>query len=265
MRSSARVAGALVVASLLALGSGARAESVQKGGVRVAFSAKLAPTSLPREGYAPVAVSVGGKISTVDGSAPPPLRRMQIAINRYGRLDAHGLPRCRLEAIQPASNATALAACRSSLVGEGSFSASVSIPEQSPFPSTGKILAFNGVDHGRPVIFAHIYGTEPVPTSLTLPLRISAATGTFATVLTTSLPEVASNIAYVSSIDLRLSRTFSSGGRRRGYLSAGCPAPAGFSAASFPLMRASFTFEGSSELTSTLIRSCQVGGRRKGG
>lgn len=101
-----------------------------------------------------------------------------------------------------------------------------------------------------------------MPTSLTLPLRISATKGTFATVLTASLPEVASDIAYVSSIDLRLSRTFSSGGRKHGYLSAGCPAPAGFSAASFPLMRASFTFEGGSELTSTLIRNCQARGRR---
>ena len=34
----------------------------------------------------------------------------------------------------------------------------------------GKTIAFYGTYKGKPTVFAHVYGTEPVPTSFTLPL-----------------------------------------------------------------------------------------------
>jgi hypothetical protein len=75
------------------------------------------------------------------------------------------------------TTAEAISACRSSLVGTGTFSANVKLPEQSPFPSEGKVLAFNGRFKGRPAILAHIYGTRPVPTSYVLPFTISRGKG----------------------------------------------------------------------------------------
>jgi hypothetical protein len=60
---------------------------------------------------------------------------------------------------------------------------------------------------------------------------------------------------------LRLNRRFSYRGKRRSYLSAGCPAPAGFSGASFPLVRASFGFAHGTTLTSVLTRTCKATGR----
>jgi hypothetical protein len=44
------------------------------------------------------------------------------------------------------------------------------------------------------------------------------------------------------------------------YLTASCPAPAGFSKALFPLVRTRFTFAGRRSLGTTLIRSCRVRG-----
>jgi hypothetical protein len=224
---------------VLAAAALAQAEPVQQGGVRITFDGELTPKTLPRDGMAPVAVGVRGRIASADGSQPPSLRRLDIAINRHGRLDSQGLPVCPLSKIQPATTRNALAACRSSLVGQGSFSANVAIPQQSPFPSTGKLLAFNGREGGKPVIFAHIYGTRPVPTSLTLPMRIATIRkGTFGTLLSTSLPRVTSNIAFVTGITLKLERRFGFRGRSHSYLSAGCPAPKGFARAPFPLLRA---------------------------
>ena len=101
---------------------------------------------------------------TTDGSTPPQLRRFSIAINRNGRFDFAGLPACSLEEIQPSTTENAMRACGPSRVGVGSFTANVAISGQAPFPSTGKMVAFNGTEGGRPVIFAHVYGTEPVPT-----------------------------------------------------------------------------------------------------
>ena len=56
----------------------ANAEVTQKGTLRVAVSGKLAPQKLPRQGQAPIAVSVGGQITTTDQSPAPKLKTMAI-------------------------------------------------------------------------------------------------------------------------------------------------------------------------------------------
>jgi hypothetical protein len=235
-------------------------EVIQIGNVRVAVSGDLSPTKLPRNGAAPIAVSVGGKITSTDAAGPPQLRKMEIAINRNGRFTTRGLPLCRIGHIDPSTSDEALSACRSSLIGSGSFSADVKFPEQSPFPSNGKILAFNGRLRGQPAILAHIFGTKPVPTSYVLPFSISPSKGTFGTVLTASLPRVTGEWGYVTGVSIKLWRRFSFDGRRQSYLSAGCPAPAGFPSASFRLVRTSFSFADGKDFTTTLSRRCKVKG-----
>jgi hypothetical protein len=250
----------LVLAACLGLAGLARAEVVQKGNVRVTFEGKLTPHTLPRTGSAPVRVAVGTKVGSTDGQSPPQLRRISIAINRNGRFEPKGLPVCPLREIQPSTTAEALATCKSSMVGEGRFSASVLFNQQAPFPSAGKVYAFNSVLHGKPAILAHVYGTEPVPTSFTLPFELKPAKGTFGTVLTASLPEVTGNSSYITGLSLNLGRSFSVHGKKRSYLSAGCPAPKGFPGATFPFAKASFEFAKGKTVTSTLTRSCGARG-----
>ncbi len=259
MRRTSRLTSAAILGiAALAFSSLAAAEVSQKNGVRVKVTGSMSPTALPRNGTAPIAVSVAGDISTSKQTSFPKLTKIAIAINSHGKLDRGGLPLCRLGHINPSTTQEALAACRSSLIGEGSFSADVRIPEQSPFPSEGKVLAFNGKLKGKPAIFAHIYGTRPVPTSYVLPFSITSTRGTYGTLLEASLPEVTGEWGYVTGISLDLDRTFSSGGKTRSYLSAGCPAPKGFGKASFPLAKTTFSFDGGLSLSSTLNRSCKV-------
>lgn len=242
------LAAALAALLLTAL---SRAEVVQEKGVRVSVTGNLNPTELPRQGTAPIAVSIASHITpTVPGELPK-LERISIAINSHGRLNNRGIPRCRLGHISPSTTSEALAACRSSLVGEGRFTANVKYPEQSPFPSTGKVLAFNGRLRGQPAIFAHIYGTKPVPTSYVLPFLIGQTKGTYGTTLEASLPKVTGEWGYVTGVKLELDR---------GFLAAGCPAPKGFPGAAFPLMKTSFGFAGGPTVHSTLTRSCKVRG-----
>jgi hypothetical protein len=260
VRAARTIAVLVVVAGLLGNAVSAGGEVVQKGGVRVAFEGEISPTALPRKGTAPIAVSIGGDISAGRRGTPPQLRRIEIAINSNGRIDPAGLPTCRLDQIQPSTTAKAMAACGGAKVGEGKFLANVIIPQQSPFPSRGEVTVFNGREAGRPVMFAHVYGADPVPTSYTLPLRIEKTKGTFGTVLSADLPEVTSDVAFVTGIELRLERVFRHRGKRRGYVSAGCPAPRGFPSAIFPLARASFGFAGGLKLGATLVRSCRAKG-----
>ncbi len=238
--------------------SASASEVVQRGNLRVSFGGELLPSTLPRRGEAPVRVSVGVRIASTDGSIPPQLRQIAIAINRYGHFTPQGLPVCALRDIQPATTANALAACRGSLVGEGRFSAKVLLAQQAPFPAEGKVYAFNGRLRGKPAIFAHVYGTDPVPTSFTLPFTIEPTRGAFGTTLRASLPAITGNSGYITGLSLKLGRSFGYGGERRSYLSASCPAPKGFPGAVFPFAKASFGF-GKSTLNSTLTRSCRVG------
>lgn len=247
----------LVSLLLFSFASLAQAETIQQGGIRVALTGSISPNRLPREGLAPVAVKVQTSISS-KAKKPAQLQRIQIAINSHGHIDPTGLPICEVSDIQPSTTAKAMEACKGSLVGEGTFQATVALSKATTFPSEGKMFAFNGTYKGKPAILAHVYGTKPVPTSFTLPFVIGKAKGTFGTTLTATIPPAEGN--YVSGISLTLKRTFSYKGKRRSYASAGCPAPKGLSQASFTFARASYAFVGGKRLSSSLTRSCGVRG-----
>jgi hypothetical protein len=233
------------------------AEVVQHAGIRVKASAAMTPTRLPRTGTAPIGVQIAVGIVGV-GGPPPLLRSISIAINREGRLQAAGLPDCTIEQIQPTTDADALRACRRSLVGEGQFSAQVGFTGQAPFPSQGKVLAFNGTDHGRPAILLHVYGTEPAPTSYTFPLLVGHSAGTYGTTLRATLPQTAGTSGYITGLSLTLHRTYSHRGEARSYLSSGCPAPKGFPGASFPLARTRLGFVGGTDLGAVIAGTCKA-------
>jgi hypothetical protein len=240
---------AVVTATLTQISS---AEVSQKQGIRVTVDGALSPKRLPRKGVAPVAVSVSGQIEAQSTSTLPQLQHLTIAINSAGHLDVKGIPHCRIGHINPSTNQEALAACKSSLIGEGSFSANVVLPEQSPFPSKGKLLAFNGTIGRQPAVFAHIYGTKPIPTSYVFAFRITQKPkGTYGTTLETSFPRATGDWGYVTGIELNLDKRF---------LTAGCPAPKGFNKVTFPLMKTDFQFKGGLSLQNTLTRSCQAKG-----
>ena len=176
-------------------------------------------------------------------------------INRNGSIDPSALPVCEMEDVQPSTTQGALAACRDSFVGEGKLLAKVLLTQQSPFPSSGRIVAFNGVWKGKPAILAHVYGTKPVPTSFTMPFVISTLRkGTYGTQLHATLPHFSGKWGYITGISLNLGAT----SHKRSYISAACRAPKGFGKVSFSLTEAKLSFEGHGPVSQTLQRSCGV-------
>jgi hypothetical protein len=238
----------------------ADAELTARGDLFVKFNGGIAPNALPRHSRAPISIRLVGTVRTLSGERPPALRRIVIAINQGGRLDAHGLAVCRQSEIEPSSSQEALKVCGPALVGGGSYAADVAFPEQSSFPSHGRILAFNAVVDGKRAILAHVYGVDPVPITRIIVFHIRESPGTFGTVLTGALPESLNRWGYLKRISLSLHRNFTYRGRPRSYLSAACDAPAGFSGAVFPFAHASMTFADGRTLSSTLNRSCKVRG-----
>jgi hypothetical protein len=249
---------ALLLALWLVAPASTGADVIRRGDFRVGLQAKLTPSRLPRSEAAPVRFSFSANIASTEGEVPPQLRSIQVEINRHGHFEPGGLPVCRIRDIQPSTNAGALEACRDALVGQGHFSAKVLLAQQAPFPSDGNVLAFNGRWHGHPAILAHIYGPRPIPTSYTLPFEIDTISkGAYGTSLGASLPRFTSKWGYVTGISLAIGRSFRSGGHRRGYLTASCPAPKGFPIAPYSIARASLGF-GDRTVHSALTRTCEV-------
>jgi len=246
---------ACVVAALVVVCLGpapARGEVVQQEGLRISYDAVLRPATLPRDGTGPAAVSFGARLIPQEGGPPPQLRRLKIAINRHGYLDAAGLPVCRFAALAASTTAEALRNCGRSRVGEGRFRARVLIPDQTAFPSRGLLLAFYGRYRGRPAILAHVYGTVPLPTSYTIPFLLRRSRGTFGTVLSASLEPAIGSSGYITLLRMTI-------GGRFGHLRAGCPARAGTSAL-FPLASLSVGFPRKT-LRTTLLRRCSTRSR----
>lgn len=253
------VISAVLVLVALTSAVAARGELAQQGNLRVHFEGELQPHALPREHRAPVSVSLEGAISTSDGTRPPQLREMTIEVNRAGVVSSVGLPTCTAPQLQQTSTEAALQVCRSALVGRGRFAANVDFPGAPLIPARGEVLAFNSRLHGRPGMLLHLYGSTPVRAAFVLPFEISHNRGgRYGAVFTTKIPELASDLGYVTDLGMKIGRTYSYKGKRRSFLSASCAAPAGFPRAIFPLARATFSFANGQRLTTGLSRGCKV-------
>lgn len=254
-------AGALALALLLlALGAYvAQAAVIQEGNLRITVQSQLQPYKLPRTEKAPIAVFVSGHVATPSGETPPQLQSMSVKVNRHGLLQSEGLPTCTLEGVQPASDERALEQCGDALVGSGKFYASVVFPDQRPYPTRGRLLIFNGKVSGKPVLFAHIYTTQPFSTSFVITFAIhKISDGPYGTELSASLPQALGNWGFVDRIKLTLRRKYRYGGRELSYFNASCPAPKGTRAASYPLAKASFAFSEERRVALVVQKSCGV-------
>jgi hypothetical protein len=255
-----RLLAPILIALLALLGAAlAQAELSQDGNVRITFDGDFSPRALPRDHPAPIKIDIEGAISTTDGSHPPPVRRIEIALNSNGNISTLGLPACTGPLLQSTSSRTALARCRQALVGKGSFAAEVQFPTSEPVLATGRLLAFFGRKEGRPALFLHLYATTPVQATFVLPLTISHPDrGKFGTVLAARIPTLAGGLGSVTRIELRIGRQYAYRGKRRSFLSASCAAPAEFPGAVFSLAKGSFYFAGGKKIDTILSRNCRV-------
>lgn len=248
-----------ILITLLALGgaAGARGARVIVDGLELTFNADFAPRVLPRLQAAPVKVEIQGKIATTDGSHPPPLRQLEIALNRNGRIYSKGLPTCSASTLQSTDDETALARCRPSLVGRGSFRAAVTLGQE--VHTGGKILAFNSRLGGRRGLILHLFAGVPVRFTMVVPLTIGhREEGQFGTVLRARIPKLAGGLGSVTKINLTIGRRYSFGGKRRSYVSAACRAPAGFTEVPFSFAKGVFHFEDHKKIQETLLKVCRV-------
>jgi hypothetical protein len=255
------IRGFLALAFLVSLalqGGHAAAERAQDGNLIVTLNGGITPRKLPRHRPAPVAVHLAGRVLTADHSALPRVNWIRLELAWRGMLDTHGLPICPQIRLQNTDTRQALERCGEAQVGRGGIFAQVFLPDQPPFDVHGDLAAFNGrTKAGRPAVLVHAYSSHP-PVSFVIPFSVHHKSGSFRTVLITTIRRSVGPWPHVANFDISVSRSFNHNGLRRSYLSASCPVPKGFTAGFLSFARATYTFEGGSQLTTESVRSCRA-------
>lgn len=250
---------AVIGLALMLFALPAIAAVVQQGTLRVSVTTQIKPYRLSRTDPTPIDVFIAGHIATTTGAVPSQLQRMTVLINRHGTLGTKGLPTCTLSQIQATTTARAVERCGDALVGSGHFWASVVLPEQPAYRTTGRLLAFNGVREGHPALFAQIYTSQPFPGSFVVPFSIRHINrGAYGEELTATLPQALGDWGFVNRIKMTLGREYRIGGQTLSYLNASCPAPGHAKTAAFPLALAKFSFADGQVLGATINKSCGV-------
>jgi hypothetical protein len=241
---------------ILALPAGA--ERTQRGHLIVAVNGAISPLELPRDHPAPVALQIGGRIETEDGSPLPRMTGVRLAIAGRGVLDTGGLPVCPRARLRNASTAQALRRCRGALVGRGRLEADAFLANQKPFPIAASLLAFNGrTASGGAAVWVHAFATNP-PLAIVLPFIVARHGDRVGTVLSATVPAALGDLPHLASFQLRLFRRYRFAGRSRSYLSASCPAPSGFSGGFLTIAKATYSFADGRRLRIGAVRGCRT-------
>lgn len=185
----------------------------------------ISPSKLPRHGTAPVTAVLAGKITTRDGSHPPAARTLSVDIDKTIDIDAVGLPTCRKGQLVARSSAAAKSVCGDAIVGSGEAEVEVAFPEQTPFRSSGPLVAFNGGVHGKTtVVFLHAYVNVPAPTAVVVRATVTKIhRGRFGLQIDAQIPSIAGGAGSATGFDLKVGRKYTYRGKRKSFLVAGCP------------------------------------------
>src|SRR4051794_26505472 len=252
MMKSKRIAAALL--ALTALGavliSGASADTVRVGNLKITIEGGFTPTKLPKHTPAPITLNVSGDLKTEDGSHPPALKTLDVLFDRNGHLNTKGLATCTPAKLQSTLTAQAKASCPKALVGQGRVSAEIALPEQAPFSASGPLLIFNGAPKGgKQVLIFHVYAHVPAPTTFVTTALISKHGGKYGTEAEVTIPTIVSGQGSLTSFKATLKKTFTYKGTKESLLTASCPTGTLYA-------HGTFLFADGSKASGDVVRGC---------
>lgn len=208
---------------LLAVGS-ASGLKVQVGNIIANGDAGFAPTALPRDHDAPIKLFGHGRIRTVDGTRPSPLRKIVVELDKHGHAETRGLPKCTLRKLVATTTRQARKACPGAIVGTGFGTALIELPEQLPIEASSPILVFNGPEmHGNPSGIGHAFLKYPVPATYLVQAELEKVhNGRYGYRVEVNLPKIAND--YGSGIygRLKFDRKWTYKGKRLSVANARC-------------------------------------------
>lgn len=213
------------LALVMATAASGKWEVVRAGNLVFGDNGGISPVKLPRHGFAPATARIVGKVGTADGTHPPALRHVELDVDKTIRVDADGLPTCRIDQLEARSSTDAKRVCADAIVGSGSTEVEVAFPEQAPFSSSGPLVLFNGGVVGKTTtVLLHAYVDVPAPTAIVVPATIGRIhKGRFGLHIEVKIPRIAGGAGSATRFELKIGRRFTYKGQKRSFLSAGCP------------------------------------------
>jgi hypothetical protein len=137
-------------------------------------------------------------------------------------IDVRGLPTCSPSLVREPSP---LRGCGNAIVGEGTAGFDFHFPEQPPIPAKVKLIIYNfGPEAGPATLYAYIYVARPITIALFVPIRIDGIQeGRFASRATVTVPKIANGAGSLTSIRMKIGKSFVRNGQRVSVLTAKCP------------------------------------------
>jgi hypothetical protein len=155
----------IVVVALIGAGS-AYALHLRAGNLIVDGDGGFSPKALPKDHDAPIKAFLHGRIRTLDGTRPSPLRQLVLLIDKHSSVETEGLPKCSRAKLVATTTKQARKLCPGAIVGTGFGTAVVELPEQAPIEASSAITIFNGPEvHGNPTGIGHAHLDYPTPTT----------------------------------------------------------------------------------------------------
>jgi hypothetical protein len=235
---------------LLAAGS-AEALRLTLGDVVVTTDGGFTPTTLPKQGFAPIKLHGYGRFTTTDGKPPPVLETLALWFDKHGEVVTTGLPVCHPGQLAATTTAAARRNCRGAIVGKGTGTAEIDFPEQAPIHASSPITLFNGPPkHGNPTVLAHAYLNVPAPTTYIVPIEIQKVNdGRYGFKTVATIPKIAGGAGTPLYGELTVGREWTYKGKRLSYANAEC--------ADGRLQgKGQFTFKDGTFLEGTLVKAC---------
>jgi hypothetical protein len=200
--------------------------TVRTGNMILTYEGSVKPKALPKNRLAPISLDINGTIAAVDGGHPPALRTVTVDTDKYGTVNAKGLPACTSGRLQAQSTTNAIKACPKAIVSlKGArTTVRVAFPDSNPFTATGPLTFFNGgVKGGTTTLFVHAYVNVPTPTAIVTTVRITRRrSGHFGLRSVATVPAIAGGYGSVLSYNFTIDRKFTYKGRKQSYLLASC-------------------------------------------
>lgn len=242
--------------AVLVFSTGGKAEVTISHDTVIRFNSRVFPKALPRSGSAPVGIHIEGHLKPRKKKEPAPLTRLELAIEKAGKLDTRGLPLCDVSELDPATSARAMELCGDARIGHGRVKARSTFPGQPQLALDAQVLAFNGrLKGGGRAVILHAFNAVP-PVSYVFPLRVTQRRGRYGTALTANVK--LNRWSRITDFNLTLFRTYRYRGERKSFLSAGCPAPRGFSVGISKFVQATLSFGDGRQSRISVVGSCKV-------
>jgi hypothetical protein len=276
--------GLLVLASMVVAGVSsppAGGEVAQTGEVVIGVSGESTPGKLPRSRMVPVSLRLGFTSETPNAPTTPELTAIRFEVSRNLAFQTAGLPSCPIAELYSES-LDAAQICAGSLVGRGIVISEVTLPGQAPATIEGRLSAFYDLEKGQPWILAQVTSTGALPLTYVIPFKIYKARGVYGTILSGQQMRAIAGVCarghpncfsqtytyegiygHISKFELTLDRRFVHAGKKTSVVSADCPARAGSSSATFPLVKVNLTYPGAASRSQVATRRCEVAASRR--